>query len=201
MEIDNLKAKALPESFYLNPTVDVAQALLGKLLVHQTAQGPIAGMIVESEAYCQNDPACHASKGLTRRNAAMFGPPAHAYIYQVHTHLMLNAITQPEGVGEGVLIRAVQPVVGIELMRANRQLTDDRALCSGPGKLTQAFGILKDDNTIDLCHSDLTIIEGESIPADQIRCGPRIGISMGKELTWRFWIHGNPHVSRFVTAK
>lgn len=201
MEIDWLQAEVLPECFYLRPTVDVAQALLGKYLVHQTQNGMIAGMIVESEAYCQNDPACHANRGLTTRNAAMFGPPAHAYVYQVHTHLMLNAITQPEGVGEGVLIRALQPVSGIELMHANRPLCDDKALCSGPGKLTKALGVTKQQNTTSLCAGSLTIVNGISLPPVRISSGTRIGISVGKELEWRYWIKDNPFVSRFVKAK
>lgn len=201
MEIACFPTEPLPVDFYLGPTVEVAQALLGKILVHQTEWGLIAGVIVETEAYCQNDPACHASRGLTARNAVMFGPPAHAYIYQVHTHLMLNAITQPEGVGEGVLIRAVEPVLGVELMRANRQLDDIKKLCSGPGKLAKAFGLMKQQNGSSLLSGSLTLHDAVDIPPGQICSGTRIGISQGQEYPWRFWIQGSAYVSRPAPAK
>ncbi len=201
MEIGSFSPELLPVTFYLQPTVEVAQALLGKILVHRTEQGVIAGIIVETEAYCQNDPACHASRGLTARNAAMFGPPAHAYIYQVHTHLMLNAITQPEGVGEGVLIRAVEPVLGVELMRSHRQLDDIRKLCSGPGKLAKAYGLIKQQNGSSLMNGALTLHDSDAVPTDNICCGSRIGISQGQEYPWRFWIQGSPYISRPAPAK
>lgn len=201
MEIGSFSPELLPVTFYLQPTAEVAQALLGKILVHRTEQGVIAGIIVETEAYCQDDPACHASRGLTARNAAMFGPPAHAYIYQVHTHLMLNAITQPEGVGEGVLIRAVEPVLGVELMRSHRQLDNIRKLCSGPGKLAKAYGLSKQQNGSSLLNGALTLHEADAVPTGQICCGSRIGISQGQEYPWRFWIQGSAYVSRPAPAK
>ncbi|MHB1462349.1 MAG: DNA-3-methyladenine glycosylase [Armatimonadota bacterium] len=201
MEIASLPTEPLPVYFYLEPTVEVAQALLGKILVHHTELGPIAGIIVETEAYCQNDPACHASRGLTARNAAMFGPPAHAYIYQVHTHLMLNAITQPEGIGEGVLIRAVEPVLGVELMRTDRQVDDIKKLCSGPGKLAKAFGLVKQQNGSSLLSGALTLHDAAAVPPGQICSGTRIGISQGQEYPWRFWIQRSAYVSRPAPAK
>ena len=194
MEIDSLSV--LPEGFFLQSTVDAAKGLLGKVLVHKSEHGLLAGIIVETEAYCQNDPACHASRGLTPRNAAMFGPPAHAYVYQVHTHLMLNAVTQNEGVGEGVLIRALEPIKGLDFMYANRHTTHIKALCSGPGKLTKAMNVTKQHNRTSLLHGPLMIMQGES--ADQIKVcsGTRIGISVGQELPWRFWVQDNAFVSR-----
>ena len=199
MEIDRLSV--LPESFYLQPTVDAAKALLGQILVHRTEHELLAGIIVETEAYCQNDPACHASRGLTPRNAAMFGPPAHAYVYQVHTHLMLNAVTQPEGVGEGVLIRALEPIEGLEYMYASRNTTNIKALCSGPGKLTKAMAVTKHHNHTSLRDGTLLIMGSEAPAAARVCSGSRIGISVGQHLPWRFWLQDSPFVSRPNTKR
>lgn len=186
----------LPREFYLQPTIDVARNLLGKTLVHDTEKGIIAGRIVETEAYLCDDPACHASRGMTKRNAAMFGEAGHAYVYFTYgMYHCLNAVTAPEGVGEAVLIRAVEPLEGIEIMEANRgkeKLTD---LASGPGKLCQAFGLDRRHNGLDLTEGELIIMDYGWIP-QEIVTAARIGISLAADKPWRFYISGSHHVSK-----
>ena len=186
----------LPREFYLQDTVAVAQQLLGKLLVHQTAEGVLAGRIVETEAYKQDDPACHASRGMTRRNEVMFGEPGHAYVYFTYgMYFCLNAVTAPKGVGEAVLIRAVEPVEGIKLMAYRRGTTDVTNIASGPGKVCQAFGLGREHNGLDLTDSVLTIVDDGFVP-ERIVATTRIGIRVALDYPWRFYIYGNPHVSR-----
>ncbi len=186
----------LSPEFYLQPTLEVARALLGQILLHETEDDITAGIIVETEAYLLGDPANHASRGRTRRNAAMFGPPGFAYVYHVHTHHCLNAVTAPEGVGEAVLIRALQPVEGIELMRQRRGVSDDRLLTSGPGRLTQAMGITLAHNFCPLYEGALRIIAAESVPPEQVAQTGRIGIRQWQDKPWRFLVRDNPFVSR-----
>lgn len=189
--------KALPREFYLSDTLEVARNLLGKILVHRTDAGVFAGRIVETEAYLSNDPACHASRGITPRNANMFGEPGHAYVYFTYgMYHCFNTVTAPEGIGEGVLIRAVEPIEGLDLMSKNRKTLDTKNLTSGPGKLCQAFGIDKRHNGYDLLSESLTIIDGPMIPSSDIVATTRIGIRLAAEKPWRFYIAGNPHVSR-----
>jgi DNA-3-methyladenine glycosylase len=177
-------------AFYERGVVEVARDLVGCVLRH----GETAGAIVETEAYHESEPACHAYVGLTPRTRILFGPPARAYVYRSYgIHALFNAVCEDEGVGAAVLIRALEPLEGLELMRERRGLERPEALCSGPGKLTQALGIELADNDSDLLAGPITI---ESGPPREIVAGPRIGITKAAELPWRFCAAG----SRFVSA-
>ncbi|MHB1455653.1 MAG: DNA-3-methyladenine glycosylase [Armatimonadota bacterium] len=192
-----LQNPSLPRGFYLQETVTVAKALLGKVLVHETPEYIIAGRIVEVEAYVTGDPACHSFRGRTQRNAVMFGEPGHAYVYFTYgMHFCLNAVTQPEDTGEGVLLRAVEPLEGIELMSHNRGTDKLHNLCSGPGKLTQAFGINASHKGLDLCGgSPLRIVDGGMADVEIVEA-PRVGIRLAVERLWRFYINGSRFISR-----
>ncbi|MDO8586458.1 MAG: DNA-3-methyladenine glycosylase [Armatimonadota bacterium] len=179
--------KPLPRDFYLQDTIEAAKALVGKLLVHCSPEGIISGRIVETEAYLRDDPACHASRGMTQRNRVMFGPPGHAYVYFTYgMHFCMNAVTQPEGIAEAVLIRALQPLEGMELMRRNRKGARDRDLCSGPGKLTQALGIIRGHNGVDLTDSCLIIADDGEKQGELVQA-TRIGIKEAADKPWRFY--------------
>jgi DNA-3-methyladenine glycosylase len=195
-----LSAQTLPREFYSRDTLRVARELLGKTLVHDTERGRIAGMIVETEAYTSNDPACHACSGITPRNAVMFGEPGHAYVYFTYgMYFCFNAVTAPQGTGEAVLVRAVEPLEGIDLMIENRGTEVETNLTSGPGKLCMAFGLKRDHNGLDLTAGSLTIMNGER--PSEIAETTRIGIRVGADLPWRFYIPNNPHVSRKPAGK
>jgi DNA-3-methyladenine glycosylase len=188
----------LPRSFYERPVVTVAQALVGCVV----SDGECAGVIVETEAYHQSEPACHAFAGLTARTEPLFGPPGIAYVYRSYgIHAMLNAVSEPEGVGAAVLIRALAPTRGLELMRLRRGGAGDRRLCSGPGKLTQALGIELTDNRSDLRTGPIVISArppergGVALIADR-----RIGITKAPELPWRFTAAGSRWISRAPDA-
>jgi DNA-3-methyladenine glycosylase len=191
-------ASRLSRAFYERPTLDVARDLLGQVLVSETPQGPTTGRIVETEAYLgADDPASHAARLRTGRVEAMWGEPGIAYVYRSYgIHAMLNVVTEPCGATGAVLIRALEPMIGIDLMRIRRglDLEEKRLLCSGPGKLCQALAIGLDLHGIDLVTSDrLWIAPGES-PSNVSTSG-RIGIARGQAHPWRFWITGSPHVS------
>jgi DNA-3-methyladenine glycosylase len=189
----------LPRSFYDRPTLTVAEELLGKVLVHRTPRGVSAGMIVEAEAYIgENDPACHAAPGPTRRNAPLYGPAGLAYVYLNYgIHYLVNAVTEAEGHPAAVLIRALEPVEGISLMKRRRGVNGDvpeAHLCRGPGNLTRAMGITLTHNGRDLVSSPL-VIEDRGDAVDAVSWGPRVGIRVGTEHHWRCWVTGHAAVS------
>jgi len=188
----------LPESFYQRDTVEVARDLLGRVLYRSSPQGLTAGIIVETEAYLRDDPACHASRGKTRRNAPMFGPPGRAYVYFIYgNHFCFNVVTAPEGVGEAVLVRALEPVAGLELMQKRRGGIDNPlSLTSGPGKLCQALAITADFNYHPLTEPPLWIGPGQGEAPGPIVTDRRIGISRAEDRLLRFYLADNPYVSR-----
>ncbi|TAK89733.1 DNA-3-methyladenine glycosylase [Patescibacteria group bacterium] len=175
----------LTESFYQQDAVTLAQALIGCELVHTTEQGTTAGIIVETEAYSQDDEASHSFRGQTKRNAVMFGPAGHAYIYFTYgMHYCMNVVAGPEGRAEAVLIRALQPSQGIELMKARRGTDELHNLCSGPAKLVQAMGILHEQNGMSLMEEKLFITP--AVKLLEIKATPRIGIRQAADKPWRF---------------
>ena len=186
----------LDRSFYARPTVEVARALLGKVLVH----GPTAGIIVETEAYPgRDDLASHSARGITARTRVIFGPPGHAYVYLIYgMYTCLNLVAEPDGTPGCVLIRALEPVAGIDLMRerrpAARQLED---IARGPGRLTMALGITLADYGADVTRGAL-VVRAPAAPAPiEIQATPRIGIRLCAERPWRFVVKG----SRFVSGR
>lgn len=179
------KHPTLPREFYLQDTLTVARGLIGQILVHESPDCTIAGRIVETEGYLTDDPACHASRGMTKRNEVMFGPPGHAYVYMIHTHWCINAVTQMEGIAEAVLIRALEPLDGLETMIISRGTIVLKNLCSGPGKLTKALGIDKRHDGANLTCGSLRIVEGQAV-SDLVET-TRIGISQAVDKPWRFY--------------
>lgn len=195
----DMDCEIFPQQFYERDTLAVARDLLGARLVHFTPGGRVSGIIVETEAYLScGDPACHASRGRTKRNAPMFGPAGRAYVYFIYgNHYCFNAVTGSEGEGEAVLVRALEPLEGIEFMRQQRghrhRLTN---LTSGPGKLTQALGIGREHNELTLQAPPLFIARGRCVDPSQIGTSGRIGIREAADKPWRFFLKDNPFVSR-----
>ena len=190
----------LPRSFYQQPTIEVARQLLGKYLVRKHPDGTTIGRIVESEAYIgPEDKACHASRGRTPRTEIMFGRAGHAYIYLIYGfHYMLNIVTEKEDFPAAVLIRAVEPLEGIQLMQARRRTEKLHNLESGPGKLCEAFAIDRKLNGDDIC-GKILYVEDRGEPASKIIAAPRIGVDYAgkwKLKPWRFLVRGNAFVSR-----
>jgi len=214
----------LPREFYLQHTVDAARRLLNCLLISVAPEGLTAGRIAETEAYTQEDPACHAYRGQTPRNASMFGPPGHAYVYFTYgMHYCFNAVTAPVSAAEAVLIRSIEPLAGLELMAARRGLDSHKAesapappsdaearqrrirlgrhLCGGPGKLCMACRLTRADDGQDLTIAGRLWIApplpeyGELADTD-IVASRRIGITRGVELPWRFYARNEPYISR-----
>ncbi len=188
----------LPRSFYNRNTLAVAKELLGKVLVKEVEGERLSGRIVEVEAYIgDGDPACHAFRGKTKRNAVMFGPPGYAYVYFTYgMHYCLNFVTEEEGKAGAVLIRALEPLEGVKWMEINRGMNDIYNLCSGPAKLTQALLINKGDNGRSLFERDFFVSSEKSGGGFEMGISPRIGIRAGVELPWRFYIKGSRFLSR-----
>jgi DNA-3-methyladenine glycosylase len=187
----------LPHSFYLQDAVTVAKSLLGCTLTHQTSEGTTSGIIVETEAYLHEDPASHAFKGQTPRNASMFKEGGIAYAYVSYgMHICFNVVTGPENVAEAVLVRALQPVEGIPLMENRRKTAIQKNLCSGPGKLSQALAIGKSENGISLLSPPLFISGSPDAREEEIITTKRIGISQASEMPLRFYLKGNPFISK-----
>jgi DNA-3-methyladenine glycosylase len=200
--------KPLPRSFYLRPTLQVAHNLLGKHIVRKVGAKLLIGKIVEVEAYCKGDPASHAFRGRTKRNDVMFWEGGHLYVYFTYgMHFCANVVTEKEGIGEAVLIRAVEPLTGIEMMKINRYGSNKSLnlkslnrkslinLTNGPAKFCQAFGISRKENGADLLDNEISITDGNNIPSKLIKRSSRIGIQRGVEKKWRFFIAGNLWVS------
>lgn len=189
----------LPPAFYARPAREVAPSLIGHYLVSTLSGGRTVGRIVEAEAYLgPDDPASHAAAriGRTARNEAMFGPPGTAYVYRSYgIHWCLNAVTDIEGHPAAVLIRSLEPVEGLDVMR-DRRGTSDRDLARGPGRLTEALGITGDQNAHPLQEPPLLLCEGEPPKPTEIEEGPRVGISRAKEWPLRFTLRGSRYVSR-----
>ena len=199
----------LPRGFYDRPTLDVASDLVGKVLVHERRGVRTSGAIVEVEAYIgESDPACHAAPGPTRRNEPLYGVPGHAYVYLNYgIHNLVNVVTQACGSPAAVLIRALDPLEGLEVMRRRRarhmkgrrrsvepSAWSSHELCRGPGNLTMAMGITLAENRVDLLGHRL-FIEDRGIRLGPLAWGPRIGIKVGTEHPWRLFVAGHPAVS------
>ncbi|WP_078543308.1 DNA-3-methyladenine glycosylase [Litchfieldia alkalitelluris] len=190
----------LDPTFYQQSTLELAQSLIGKLLVKETMQGEASGWIVETEAYLGAvDRAAHSFENRrTKRTEVMFGPSGYVYTYVMHTHCLVNVVSGKEGSPEAVLIRAVEPYTGIDLMYERRGMNKrERELTSGPGKLTKALGIVKEDYGRPIFERPLYIAEGRNV--EEIEAGKRIGIDNSgeaKDYPWRFWEKGNRFVSK-----
>lgn len=185
----------MQRSFFERPTLELARALIGCVLVHETRAGRSSGRIVETEAYLHDDPASHSFRGRTPRNAAMFGPPGHAYVYLVYgMHLCFNVVSAPEGIGEAVLVRALEPLEGLERMRRRRGRANAREWCSGPGRLSEALAITRAHDGADLGRGALRIEVGET--PGRILVGPRVGIRVATRRALRFRVAGSLWVSR-----
>jgi len=184
----------LDRDFYARSVHDVARDLIGCVVRH----GETAGRIVETESYHMDEPACHAFAGVTERTSTLFGPPGNAYVYFSYgIHSLLNAVAEGEGVGAAVLIRALEPTDGIEVMRERRQVARDDELCNGPGKLTQALGIGLSLNGTSLTDGPIEVLSRERGAREpHIVLGERIGITKAADLPWRFCDADSRHVSR-----
>lgn len=194
-----MKFDILQETFYQQPTLDLSKALLGKILVHETTEGTLAGIIVETEAYLGvNDRAAHSfGSRRTKRTEIMYHQAGLVYTYQMHTHCLLNIVSGEIDQPEAILIRAVEPYTGLENMLNRRPVKQLQNLTSGPGKLTKAMGITMEAYSHPIYQPPLYIAEGKAV--ENVRTGPRIGIpntGEAREYPYRFWVDQNPFVSR-----
>lgn len=192
-------SRILPRSFYDRDTETVAREMLGAVLECRTEDGVASGIIVETEAYVgEHDPACHAAAGRTRRTAPLYGRPGLSYVYFIYgVHWCFNAVTREEGLPSAVLVRAIQPLDGIELMRERRgPKVHGVNLTNGPGKLCSALGIDGTMNALSLQRGPLVVREGSRVARDQIVEGPRIGITKAADWPLRYFIRDNTWVSK-----
>ncbi|MBM4464615.1 MAG: DNA-3-methyladenine glycosylase [Chloroflexi bacterium] len=192
----------LGQDFYRRSTLTVARELLGQRLVRVMDGQRLSGFIVEVEAYIgEDDAACHAARGRTPRNEVMYGPPGHTYVYFVYgMHHCLNVVTEEEGFPAAVLVRALQPLEGLDIMRRHRSGKPDGELVNGPAKLCQALAIKRDFNGVDLCTSEVLFIErGRRVAPEEIGASSRIGIKadeIARSVPWRFYFQGSDFVSK-----
>lgn len=187
----------LPQSFFAKDVLLLAQDLLGCTLVHETKDGVVAGIIVETEAYHQEDEASHSFRGKTARTQVMFGPAGYAYVYFTYgRHYCFNIVAGESGVGEAVLIRALEPIHGLDIMKQQRGRENIKDLCNGPAKLVQAMSITKADYGKPLFEGSLFIKSRDEATKLTIRSGPRIGIKKAVDKPWRFWLDGSEFTSR-----
>jgi DNA-3-methyladenine glycosylase len=190
--------RRLPRAFYARPAPEVAPELLGRVLVRRLPGGvSLAARIVETEAYMEDDPASHSFRGPTPRNEVMFGRPGHLYVYFTYgMHFCMNVVTGGDGEGSAVLLRAGEPLEGLEEMACRRRTTDIRRLCSGPARWTEAFGIAREENGADLVRGDgVDLVEGEAVPGERILRTTRVGVKVGADRRWRYLVKGDPFVS------
>ena len=188
----------LPPEFYRRPTLTVARELLGKVFVKRAGRGELRGRIVEVEAYHQREASAHSFRGPTRRNRVMFAPGGALYVYRIYgIHCCMNFVTEDEGVGAAVLIRALEPLAGEATMKRNRGGIENRVLwTNGPGKLCQAFGVRHEHDGLSLGGPRVFVEDAPVLKARQIQRSARIGISKAVDLPWRFYEKDNPFVSR-----
>jgi DNA-3-methyladenine glycosylase len=192
------KAQTLKRSFYERPAPLVSAELIGKIFSY----GPLSGRIVEVEAYDESEPASHGFSGPRKSNETLFGPPGRLEIYLSYgVNFLTNVVCQPAGVGAGILIRALEPLTGVDVMRANRgdPKDPDHRLCSGPGRLSKAFGLSRADNNTDLVVGKVRILDDHRVLP--YATSARVGISVGQDLDWRFYAEGNPSVSVHAPVK
>lgn len=183
---------------------EVAPRLLGAVVRRESEEGMVAVRLTEVEAYDgTNDPGSHAFRGPTARNKIMFGPPGHLYVYFIYgMHHCCNVVTGPEGVAGAVLLRAGEVVEGLELARSRRSRGPDRDLARGPGRLCRALGIVLDDNATDLREGPTTLhLPERRVPVTEVESGPRVGLRHAADRPWRYWVGGEPTVSRYVAAQ
>lgn len=193
-------ARHFNRSFFLQDTVRVAREILGSILIRKVDGKILSGRIVEAEAYLHDDPACHAFRGMTERTRVMFGEAGHSYVYFTYgMHHCFNVVTNHIGKGEAVLIRALEPIEGIETMYLNRgeKAKKDTDLLSGPGKICQAMQLSKSESGIDLLESDILYIEKRPLhKGEAVGSSTRVGLTIATEQPWRFFIKNNPYVSK-----
>ncbi|HEX2314244.1 MAG TPA: DNA-3-methyladenine glycosylase [Thermomonospora sp.] len=191
----------LDRDFFDRPVEEVAPALLGQVLAHRTEQGEVTLRLTEVEAYAGPlDPASHSYRGRTARNAVMWGPPGHAYVYFTYgMHYCVNLVCGPDGTASAVLLRAGEILSGRDIAESRRPRSSPRDLSRGPARLCQALAIGREHNGLDVCDpgSPLRVLAGEAPSADRIRTGPRVGVNAAQSVPWRFWIDGEPSVSQY----
>jgi len=187
--------RRLDRAFFARDAVDVGRDLIGRLLVRE--DDGIVARLVETEAYHQDDPASHAYQRRTVRNAPLYGPPGHAYVYLNYgIHWCLNVSTGVDGVGEGCLLRAAEPLAGLDVLRARRGSAGDRDLLRGPGRLGQAYGLDGSWTGRDLSSGGPLFLADDGA-RPQVATGPRVGVSRAADLPWRFWVPGSRWVSSY----
>ena len=192
----------LPQQFYLRPTLKIARDLLGRYFVRRLGEETLIGRIVEVEAYLgEKDPASHAYRGRTKRNEVMFRLGGHLYVYFTYgMHFCANVVTEREGLGRAVLLRAIEPIQGVETMSRLRERKGtkirSRMLTNGPAKLCEALDLKRNENGTDLSGDQIFLTQGEPVHRKDIGVSTRIGINAGKEHRWRFFLRGNRYLSR-----